>query len=325
MMSALPCRQNSITPSHARATEPTATQSDRLRLRPIPREKDIDREAFQRLYLEPQQPVVLENLAADWPALQKWTVAYLGRKYGQRQVKIYDSSFGDPGSDYMNAVRSVSFGQYLELVVGGSLDARMFLYNIAKEIPQLAADVRLPTIADGFSRRFIFLFAGCKGSATPVHYDIDMAHVFYTPVVGTRRITLIPPSDSLNFYQHPFTVRSYVNVNSPDFDKHPRLRGVCGYQVRLFPGETLFVPSQFWHYVEYEEGGYAISLRCSHQRLRTRMKGYFYLGVLSPIDRLLNRLLGRRWFAWKDKRAHVGDAPARVFQGSGRLRGADNP
>ena len=309
-------RQDSISPTHAHSTEPTAPHSDRLCLRPIPRERDLDRSTFQRRYMQTERPVILENLAAEWPALRKWTIEYLAQQRGRREVKIYDSSFGAPGSNYMNAVRSVPFGEYLKLVLGGRHDARMFLYNIAKEIPQLAADVRMPLIADRFSRRFLFLFAGCAGSTTPIHYDIDMAHVFHTPLVGTRRITLIPPGDSHNLYRHPFTVRSYIDVDAPDFAKYPRLRMVRGYQARLLPGETLFIPSQFWHYVEYEQGGYSISLRCRHQRLRTRLKGYFYLGVLSPIDRLLNAWYGQRWFAWKDKRAHAGDAAPRVSQGS---------
>jgi hypothetical protein len=278
---------------------------------PLPRVQSIDRESFQRHYLEPEKPVVIENLASNWPALKKWTPEYLGRQYGNRPVNVYDASFADPGSSYMSAVRRLSFGDYLELVLSGSLDARMFLYNIAKQIPQLVDDVQLPTIADGFSKRFVFLFAGCKGSATPIHFDIDMAHVFHTPLTGTRRITLFAPGDSDNLYKHPFTVRSYVNVGSPDFDKYPRLRNARGYQGQLSPGETLFIPSQYWHYVEYEQGGYAISLRCRHQRLRTRMKGYLYLGVLSPTDRLMNRLLGTRWFDWKERRTHASNRRVR--------------
>lgn len=36
-----------------------------------------------------------------------------------------------------------------------------------------------------------------------------------------------------------------------------------------------------------------------------------YLGLLSPTDRLMNRLLGARWFAWKDRRTHASDQRAR--------------
>ena len=291
---------------------------DHLSFDALPRVGELDRETFQREYLEPERPVVLQNLACDWPALRKWTPEYLGAKHGDRLVKVYDASFAAPGSSYMGAVRQLSFREYLELVVSGSLDARMFLYNIAKQMPQLVDDIVLPAIADGFSRRFVFLFAGCKGSATPLHYDIDMAHVFHTPLTGTRRITLFSPGDSVNLYQHPCTVRSYVDLDSPDFRKHPRLRKTHGYRGRLAAGETLFIPSRYWHYVEYEQGGYAISLRCRHQRLRTRMKGYLYLGLLSPTDRLMNRLFGEHWFEWKDTRAHaVADAKDRPLSTSG--------
>ena len=79
---------------------------------------------------------------------------------------------------------------------------------------------------------------------------------------GRKRITLFGPECSPRLYRHPFTVRSYVDPERPDFRRFPGLAGVEGHQVVLEPGETLFIPSGFWHHVVYEEGGYSISLRC---------------------------------------------------------------
>ncbi|MFQ5684933.1 MAG: hypothetical protein ACE5HC_16895, partial [Candidatus Binatia bacterium] len=70
------------------------------------------------------------------------------------------------------------------------------------------------------------------------------------------------------------------------------------------PGETLFIPSGYWHHIVYEEGGYAISLRCRHESLAKRLEGGLNLLVLSPIDRIMNKILSEKWYRWKEKKAH---------------------
>lgn len=54
--------------------------------------KDIDRrhasslstEAFVREYEGQNKPVIVNSLVSDWPALQKWSPAYLSRACGSR-------------------------------------------------------------------------------------------------------------------------------------------------------------------------------------------------------------------------------------------------
>lgn len=276
---------------------------DALRLAPVERASGVGRERFREDYLAPRRPVVLTDFAAGWPALERWTPERLAAEHGHREVEVYDASFADPGRHYMSNLRKMRFDEYLDSVLHREVDLRMFLYNIASRIPELRADVPMPDIADGFSERFVFTFFGCRGSVTPTHYDIDMSHVFHTAIRGRKRITLFAPTESKRLHRHPFTVRSYVDVDAPDFERFPRLGDAEGLQATLEPGETLFIPAGFWHHVAYVEGGYAVSLRLANERLGARLEGVANLLLVSPVDRVMNKLAGRRWFTFKARLA----------------------
>lgn len=279
-----------------------------LQLEPVPRLNSVSREEFQTRHLRPRRAVVLAHLAADWPAMRKWTPQYLADAFGDHRVRVYDGSFCSPGRTYMSSVDSMPFREFLHAILTTGRDLRMFLHNIAANMPALLQDIAFPNLADHFSSRFVFTFFGCRGAVTPIHYDIDLGHVFYTALYGRRRIYLFPQEQSPQLYRHPFTVRSYIDADQPDFAQFPTLAHARGQLVTLQPGETLFVPSGYWHQVIYADAGYGISLRCSSERLLTRLEGYANLLLMSPIDRLMNKLAAGRWFAWKaraaQRRAH---------------------
>lgn len=275
----------------------------KLILSPIPREEGINREDFQKLYLKPLKPVILKNLSASWPAMKKWSPEYFKEKYGEKPVKVYNASFAEQGKSYMSSVDVIPFKEFIDRISNRSLDLRMFLHNLKTQMPELLKDIQIPSIASGISRNLIFMFFGCKGSFTPMHFDIDMAHVFHTAIYGKKKVTLFPFEESKNLYKHPFACRSYVDVENPDFNKFPRLKNTRGYQDTLQAGETLFIPSGCWHHVVYNESGCAVSLRCPHQSLLARLQGYVNLGVLMPVDRIMNKCFSESWFRWKEKQS----------------------
>ena len=43
-------------------------------LKPIDIVDDITKEEFFEKYLKPRKPVVIKNMAKNWPAYQKWTM-----------------------------------------------------------------------------------------------------------------------------------------------------------------------------------------------------------------------------------------------------------
>jgi hypothetical protein len=276
---------------------------DKLNLLPIPRVENITPPDFQTRYMGPNRPVVFKDLASSWPATTKWTPEYLKQKYGNLRVKVYNASYAEPGKHYMSSLKTMFLKEYLHLITTSTEDLRLFLFDMLREAPELREDLMLPSIADRFSKRFIFLFFGCKSSVTPMHCDVDMFHVFHTVFYGKKRVVLFPWEESENLYKHPFNTRSYVDVDNPDFEKYPRLRSVTGYQETLYPGETLFIPSGYYHYVVYEEGGYAVSMRHPPHSLKMRLRGYINILMFLPIDKVMNKLLPDQWFRLKEKMA----------------------
>ena len=249
------------------------------------------------------EPVVIDDFAASWPALQRWAPEALAERVGDRTVRVYDASFGEPGRNYMRNVDSMPFSRYLQQVLEQGRDLRMFLYNISRQVPELLDDIEFPDIGQRFSRKFVFTFFGCKGSTTPLHYDIDMGQVFHTVIRGRRRVRLFAPDQSRSLYKHPFTVRSYVDLDDPDPAVWPALARAKGHEVVLEAGQTLYMPPGWWHEFHYLEAGIGVSLRAPGSGIGQHVQGLANLLLLSPIDRVANRVAGRRWFAWKRERA----------------------
>jgi len=255
-------------------------------------------------------PLLITGLAAEWPALNSWGVESLSARFGSKPVRVYNASFGEPGKNYMGSIDIMPFSEFLDETLGKGRDLRMFLYNIGRQIPELLKDVRIPDIGLRFSRQFVYSFFGCRGSVTPLHYDIDMSHVLYTSIQGRRRIRLFAPDQSTALHKHPFTVRSYVNLDNSNDPDYPGLQDARGYEVIVEAGQSLFIPSAYWHEFQYLDAGFGVSLRAANTTLNGRLQGLFNLLILSPIDRISNKLAAQGWFDWKQSKAK---ARARAF------------
>lgn len=263
-----------------------------------------DEDLFIQNYFLAERPVIIKNFSSAWPASTKWSMDFFIDKYGDNQVKVYDEGFGTPGKGYMSNAKIMRLGDYLQKLNQGATTLRMFLYNIISHCPELKEDVVLPKFTKGFSKNFMFMFFGTQGSVTQLHYDIDMSHVFHTAFTGEKTFYLFSPTESKKLYQHPFTIRSYVNVEEPDYVKYPRLRDVVGYKVKLMPGETLFIPTGYWHHIRYHSASYALSLRCAHSSIFKRAEGIFNIIYLQLIDRLMNKLIPKKWFKYKESKSY---------------------
>jgi hypothetical protein len=274
-----------------------------MQLRSIDKRSGLSRKEFKEEYLDQHKPVILTDFASDWPAKEKWTFDYLRDTYGDIKVPLFDKSFSEPGKSYMSPSQTMRFGDYLTLIENEPTDLRMFLFNIFKHAPELVGDVGTPTIMDGFLNEFPFMFFGGQGSSVKMHYDIDCSNVFLTQFQTRKKVTLFSPKQSKYLYHLPFTVASMVDMNQPDVDKYPALAKVEGWEGIIGHGETIFIPSMYWHFIEYVDGGFSLALRSS-ESVTNRLKGALNIARHFVVDRGMNMVLGTKWHEIKKDLAY---------------------
>ena len=276
-----------------------------MQLQPIDIVEDISKEDFLKLYQRPCKPVVLKNFSKDWAAKEKWTYENLSKIAGHHKVKLHGKWLDNsPTVIEMPPVKEVPFSEYLDMLKNDEhSDLRIFLFNLFKLEPSLKNDFSFPKITDHFLEDFPYLFFGCAGSDVRLHYDIDLSHVFITQFGGTKRITLFDQSQTKYLYRLPFTTHSAADLNEIDYEKYPALEYAQGYQHDLKPGETLFMPSGIWHYIQYLDGSFSLSLRALSDSNINRVKGAYNVFVIRKLDEFLNKFYKNQWSDYKLKKA----------------------
>lgn len=274
-----------------------------IKLKPIERVGHISRDEFRENYLEPRQPVVLTDLINDWPAREKWSLDFFKEEYGNLSVPVFSAASSKAGKGYLSPMKNIPFREYIEVIQAGPTDLRLFLFNIFKHAPNLSNDYRVHTLMDGFYKEFPFTFFGGMGAKVALHYDIDLSNVFLTQFDGRKRVVLFSPEYSTHLYQQPFTVASYVDVDNPDYEKYPALRDVEGFETIIERGDTIFIPSGFWHYITYLDAGFSMNQR-SNDSLSLMLKGAVNIATHYIVDKGMNRLAGGKWAGLKQELAN---------------------
>jgi lysine-specific demethylase 8 len=178
---------------------------------------------------------------------------------------------GGPGNDpadYLRSVRreTMPLGRFLDLVAGagqGSCSRYLAQYPVAKAAPRLLEDIEPPDeymrapacLPRRLAERLRLepaLWIGPEGAVTTLHFD--STHNLFAQISGAKKVILIPPGQSAFLYYpcHDFGLNlhfSPVDVEHPDPKRHPRFALATPHEIIVRPGEMLFIPATWWHYL----------------------------------------------------------------------------
>ena len=275
-------------------------------LKPIDIVDDISKEEFYEKYLKPRRPVVIKNMAKKWPAYQKWTMEYMKEVVGDVEVPLYDSSKADPSAPINSSAAKMKFGDYIDLIQREPTDLRIFLFDPIKYAPKLLEDYISPKeLMGGFLDKYPNMFFGGKGSVTFLHFDIDMAHIFHTHFNGRKHILLFDYKWRERLYQIPYATYALedYDIENPDFNKFPALDGVEGIECFLEHGDTLFMPTGWWHWMKYLDGSFSISLRAWDKSWAVKAHSLWNLTVQRKFDDIMKSNFKKQYMDWKEKMA----------------------
>lgn len=221
-----------------------------------------------------QQPAVIRGFASDWPlvkAAKKSSMefsSYLCKHYNGKKITIsaapHTEKKGEDKrffyNDDLTGFSFVSAQERLDLFMRRLTNLTNKSDGPALSMQSAITEDILPGLVEDNPSDFFphvkpRLWVGNEG-VVDTHYDgtDNIACV----LAGRRRFVLFPPDQTSNLYPGPleFTPAgvpvSLVNLRKPDFNRYPRFRNALknAYCVELGPGDALFIPMLWWHYVE---------------------------------------------------------------------------
>lgn len=280
-----------------------------MHIQSIDRVDDISPPDFREHYLLPSKPVVIRNLAHQWDAIHKWTWQYFKNLVGEVSVPVYNNTRAGAKVPVNGGDGFMNFGEYIDLISEGPSEWRIFLFNLFKHAPQLKNDFTFPEqYMKGFLKSYPMLFVGGAGSIAHMHYDIDLAHIFHTQFIGRKRVLLLENNQSELIYKMPATVESaasFVNWQEElDYEHFPALQHAKAYTIILEHGDTLFMPSAYWHHMQYMDSGFAMSLRAMPGGVSGKLNALYHILGMRGFNNMLIKLAPEWWYNYKRKVAH---------------------
>jgi Cupin-like domain len=211
-------------------------------------------ETYLRDYVANNRPVVVEGAGSGWPAVGKWTPEFFKTRFGPKMVDVsYEERM--PFADFIDGVLASTAEK------PGPYMYRLF---ICVHLPELLPDLDPPN-PYGFARRlasplmpgtwrrpdgYLKLLIGGVGGRFPVmHFDGENMHATITEIHGDKEFLLYPPEDGPYLYPKPDAPNLSLvqDLENPDLARFPLFAQATRYRAILKPGDTIFVPSHWWH------------------------------------------------------------------------------
>jgi hypothetical protein len=198
----------------------------------------------------------------------------------------------------------MKFADYIDLIQREPTDLRIFFFDPIKHASKLLEEYIPPKeLMGGFLDKYPGMFFGGKGSVTFLHYDIDLAHIFHTHFNGRKHVMLFENKWKERLYQLPYATYALedYDIEHPDFEKYPALNGIEGIDCYLEHGDTLFMPTGWWHWMKYLDGSFSLSLRAWDKSWAVKAQSLWNLTVQRKFDDVMKKKFKKKYMDWKEK------------------------
>ncbi|XP_061156812.1 bifunctional peptidase and (3S)-lysyl hydroxylase JMJD7 isoform X1 [Syngnathus typhle] len=162
---------------------------------------------FYRQWIAPNKPCIIRNAFSHWPALSRWTPAYLREKVGSKviSVAVTPNGYADAIKDNRFVTpeeRRMCFSSVLDIIQGKVKERGVFYIqkqcsNLLEELPELTADMEAHigwmSTAMGKSPDAVNFWLGEADAITSLHKD--PYENIYCVISGQKDFILLPPTD----------------------------------------------------------------------------------------------------------------------------------
>ncbi|HFI0114264.1 TPA: cupin-like domain-containing protein [Streptococcus suis] len=203
------------------------------------------------------KPFIESDTTATWAALNKWDFDFFSNNYGETKVTVSNADFTE--------LYEVKISDYINYIQNSSKEDEDKLYlrdwSFEEDCPEISNDYVEPDycedIFEGFDERIFpkskWLYLGAEGTGTGLHQDLLNTHSWNSLLVGEKEWIFYSPTDT------DFLYNGQVDAFNMDFEKYPLLSRANPIRIVQKEGDTVFIPSGWWHQVRNNTATIAIT------------------------------------------------------------------
>jgi [protein]-arginine 3-hydroxylase / protease len=261
----------------------------------------LDPDVFRSEYVAKNEPVIITGIANRWAAA-RWTPESFKTAFAgiRTSCEIWDGdeSSNDPLDFIAKQARvQETVRDFIEKMESSARSSRKYYcaeWLIFEAIPQLRADIESLDAYMGLSstwprplaeklRLQPLFWMGPAGVISTLHFD--RAHNLFVQLYGRKKWILIPPSESRNLYypclEFPLSRlhMSPIEVERPDFERFPLYKNVQPIELTLEPGEMLFIPAGWWHYVRALDPSFSMNFFWLEPTIALTLRKHIYYSL----------------------------------------------
>lgn len=232
------------------------------RSKPIEELKELDSATFKKKYFNSKRPVLIKGLANDWTAKKKWDLDHFLNLKEDKEILLLSENFIQDDNRYTKS----SFKEYIKKLKDSELNKSEFkdyltTLNIFEYYPHLKSDVDFSLFEDQTKTNEVTAWIGPSGTISGFH--ADTANNMYAQIKGKKMFIICSTDFDKNMYpsdKHIFeAVASQVDINNFDAERFPRFKDATFIKAILEPGDVLYLPQKWWHYVQSLDPSISIS------------------------------------------------------------------
>ncbi|BFZ08121.1 hypothetical protein BsWGS_11160 [Bradybaena similaris] len=233
-------------------------------------------------HLDCSKPLLVSSLTDKWPC-RSWTFTTLADLLGNNRFSCHVAPKScDQKMETQCSHQDVTLKEFCDWLDGRAKDSSplsdfaregnscyidyKYMKDMFEEHPHIFEEVRWEDFGlAGFTGYDSTIWLSSEGANTPGHQDTYGFNLI-TQICGRKLWILFPPEDGGYLYptRVPYeesSIFSEVNIRKPNLQSHPQFKQLSHpYVVTLQPGQTLYVPRHWWHYVESLEPSISINV-----------------------------------------------------------------
>lgn len=267
---------------------------------PVLTNDQINIQIFNEITKNKTYPVVIKGMLKNTNAVKKWNKNYF---YKYQNAKIFALTNPSKINAYTSFTQklnaeSISLKDFLDVV---NMDDKppMYINNVTSifmEYPELIKDLNINTIkkigsnVTDSSWLKINLFMGGKGTGSSLH--CAGAGNYFFNIHGNKKWILIDPKYSKFLKSTPAKDVSFVISGRDVEDNNDEvLHHLPKYEIVLEPGDVLYNPPWWWHYVK-NESDFTIgcAIRDHYTYWQSFYNNYMYM-LMSTLTYRMNPVL----------------------------------